>query len=63
MTNTKDELERRSKKSHMITRQIDGLIIAPSVGNHDFIPELLKDKKYVFVDRIPEGLKPGLCAQ
>ena len=58
LTNTKDELEREIEEiKHMITRQIDGLIIAPSVGNHDFIPELLKDKKYVFVDRIPEGLK------
>lgn len=57
LTNSKDDLEREIEEiRHMITRQIDGLIIAPSVGNHSFISELLKEKKYVFVDRAPEGL-------
>lgn len=57
LANTKDELSREKEEiRHLITRQIDGMIIIPSSGHHGFIPELLKDKQYVFVDRIPEGL-------
>ncbi|HJB01196.1 MAG TPA: LacI family transcriptional regulator [Candidatus Mediterraneibacter merdavium] len=58
LANTKDELQREIEEiRRMITRQIDGLILIPSVGAHDFIPELLKEKKYVFVDRIPQGFE------
>lgn len=58
MTNTWDNINREIQEiHHMMTRQIDGLIIIPSVGNHDFIPEIIKDKEYVFVDRIPQGIK------
>lgn len=57
LANTKDELSREKEEiKHLLTRQIDGMIIIPSSGNHGFVPELLKDKQYVFVDRIPEGL-------
>lgn len=57
LANTKDELSREKEEiRHLITRQIDGMIIIPSSGDHGFIPGLLKDKQYVFVDRIPDGL-------
>lgn len=62
LANTKDELSGEIEEiRHLITRQIDGLIIIPSSGNHGFIPELLKEKQYVFVDRIPEGLENRDC--
>ena len=62
LANTKDELSGETEEiRHLITRQIDGLIIIPSSGDHGFIPELLKEKQYVFVDRIPEGLKNQDC--
>lgn len=62
LANTKDELSGEAEEiRHLITRQIDGLIIIPSSGDHGFIPELLKEKQYVFVDRIPDGLKNQDC--
>lgn len=58
LANTKDELQREIEEIRlMITRQIDGLILIPSVGSHDFLPDLLKEKKFVFVDRIPKGFE------
>lgn len=62
LANTKDELSREIEEiRHLITRQIDGMIIIPSSGDHGFIPELLKEKQYVFVDRIPDGLENQDC--
>lgn len=57
LTNTRDDFSREVEEiRHMLTRQIDGLIIAPSVGDHSFLPQIAADKEYVFVDRIPNGL-------
>ncbi len=62
LSNTKDDLSREKDEiKNLINRQIDGLIIAPALGDHSFIPELLKDKEYVFVDRKPYGLDNVDC--
>ena len=43
---------------YLNTKQIDGLIIAPTRGDHSIVNELVKDRyPVVFIDRKPEGIK------
>lgn len=42
---------------YLNTKQIDGLIIAPTRGDHSIVGELVKDRyPVVFIDRKPEGI-------
>lgn len=58
LTNSEDCLEQELEGLRsLLGRQIDGFIIAPPFGDHTPVKELLKDKSYVFVDRLPGGLE------
>lgn len=46
---------------NLLKRQVDGLIIASARGDHGFVRELLEDKEYVFIDRIPDGISEVDC--
>jgi Transcriptional regulators len=62
LSNTNDTLEREIEEiKNFNTRQIDGLIVAPAIGNHQFIDDLIKNYNVVFVDRKPIGLKNRDC--
>lgn len=62
LANTMDELPREIEEIRsMLTRQIDGMIIIPSRGDQGIVPQLLKNKEYVFVDRLPQGLAGEDC--
>jgi LacI family transcriptional regulator len=56
-TNESIEYEKEQIK-YFCSRQVDGLIIAPSAGNHENIAEMIDDDcPVVFIDRKPEGVK------
>jgi LacI family transcriptional regulator len=62
LSNTNDTLEQEIEEiKNFNTRQIDGLIVAPAIGDHRFIDELVKHYQVVFVDRKPNGLKNRDC--
>ena len=57
ISNTHDIIaEEQSAVYNMITRQIDGLLIVPTDGNHQFMNEIMEKKSCVFIDRIPSDL-------
>lgn len=57
--NTNESLEYEMEQiKYFTSRQVDGLIIAPSAGNHEHIAEVIDDNcPVVFVDRKPDGVK------
>lgn len=62
LSNTDDELKREIEEiRNFNNRQIDGLIVAPATGDHQFMNELVKNYPVVFVDRKPTGLKNVEC--
>ncbi len=57
--NTNESLDYELEQiKYFTSRQVDGLIIAPSAGNHEYITEVSDDNcPVVFVDRKPDGVK------
>ena len=57
--NTNESLEYEMEQiKYFRSRQVDGLIIAPSAGSHENINEVIdEDCPVVFIDRKPDGLK------
>ena len=57
--NTNESLDYEIEQiKYFKSRQVDGLIIAPSAGNHENIAELIDvDCPVVFIDRKPDGIK------
>lgn len=56
--NTNESFEYEAEQiKNFIYRQVDGLIIAPTAGNHEYLSEIINDDcPIVFVDRKPEGI-------
>lgn len=42
-------------------RSVDGLIVAPPMGDHGFMKELVRNYHVVYVDRRPNGLDGNVC--
>lgn len=62
LSNSREEIHCEEQEiRNLLNRQVDGFIIAGSRGDHSFIKELLGEKAYVFIDRIPEGLTEFDC--
>lgn len=60
LANSKDKVcYEKDAIRDLLARQIDGLIIAPALGDHREIGTLLEGRECVFVDRIPEGIENG----
>ncbi|MDR4949703.1 LacI family DNA-binding transcriptional regulator [Neobacillus cucumis] len=59
LANTNESLDYEKEQiKYFKSRQVDGLIIAPTAGNHEFIGNLVdEDCPVVFIDRKPEGIK------
>lgn len=57
ISNTHDIITEEQNAVHnMLTRQIDGLFIVPTDGDHQFMNEIMEKKSCVFIDRIPSDL-------
>lgn len=57
LVNSKDNIRyEKDAVRDLLSRQIDGMIIAPAFGDHTEIKKLLTGREYVFVDRTPEGI-------
>lgn len=57
LANSRDDLRyEKDAVKDLITRQIEGLIIAPALGDYSEMRELLNGREYIFVDRRPEGM-------
>ncbi|MDC7287646.1 LacI family transcriptional regulator [Blautia schinkii] len=62
LSNSREDIACEEEEiKNLLKRQVDGLIIASARGDHGFVRELLEDKEYVFVDRVPEGLPDVDC--
>jgi LacI family transcriptional regulator len=46
---------------NLLDRQIDGLILAPCLADHNFVRDLVKDIPVVYVDRKPLGIENAHC--
>jgi len=46
---------------NLVDRQIDGLILAPCLADHNFVRDLVKDIPVVYVDRKPLGVENAYC--
>lgn len=58
LSNANDDIEREMEAiKNFNSRQIDGLIMAPTIGDHSWIDHLVKDYPVVFVDRTPDGIQ------
>lgn len=58
LANSKDNLKyEKDAVIDLLSRQIDGMIIAPVLGDHKDIRHLLSGRECVFVDRLPEGME------
>lgn len=58
LCNTKELSDRETRYVEMLIRkQVDGLVIAPTLDNHNIVSSLLRaDKPIVLLDRVVEGL-------
>ncbi|MDO4276047.1 MAG: LacI family DNA-binding transcriptional regulator [Eubacteriales bacterium] len=62
LSNSKEDIKCEEQEiKNLLMRQVDGVIIASSRGDHSFIHQLLEEKEYVFIDRVPEGISDVDC--
>lgn len=62
LSNTNDDIEREMEEiKNFNHRQIDGLIMAPTIGDHAWMEPLVTNYPVVFVDRTPDGIEERDC--